>query len=76
LILSNEYILLEIPCEELEISREFKSWLSKEEFENFRELLRYSAYELLLIDGFGYGYLRELYSMLEENGLEDLLKQS
>jgi hypothetical protein len=67
---------LEFPCEELNISQEFRLWLSNNRFKNFKELLKYSANELLLMEGFGYIFLKELYSILEESGVEYKLKQS
>ncbi len=67
--------VLDQPAEALPVSPEFLEMMQTLHFETLRELLHYPAWQLLGMEGFGYRSLKELVTLLEENGLTDCLKE-
>lgn len=68
--------ILEASISELPFSQELKDWMANNDFEKLNDLIRHSTSELLSLEGFGYRFLREIYSFLEKNNMQQFLKQS
>ena len=67
--------ILTQPVDELPVIEELSDFMHQKQFATLKELLVFSAPELLKMEGFGYRCLKSLYQVLEENGCEELLRQ-
>jgi DNA polymerase/3'-5' exonuclease PolX len=67
--------LLTQPVNQLPVIEELAHFMQQKQFANLKEMLVFSAPELLKMEGFGYRCLRSLYKVLEMNGCEDLLRE-
>ncbi len=70
---SNE--VLDQPVAQLPVSREFLEMMQTLHFHTLRDLLRYPAYQLLQMEGFGYRMLKELIELLERYDLTGCLQE-
>ncbi|MDO1449818.1 hypothetical protein Q0590_26300 [Rhodocytophaga aerolata] len=67
--------ILSMPAAHLPVIDELISFMHAWQIANLEQLLVYSAPELLNMEGFGYRCLKSLYTLLEANGCEHLLKE-
>jgi hypothetical protein len=67
--------ILTQPAAELPVIEELSHFMQQKQFATLKEMLVYSAPELLQMEGFGYRCLKSLYQVLEENGCEHLLRE-
>lgn len=68
-------LILYIPVDQLPIIEELAAFMHQMEFKNLKELLEFSAPDLLKTQGFGYRCLQNLLSLLDEHGCIDLLRE-
>lgn len=68
-------LILYVPVEELPIIEELTSFMRQMEFKNLKEMLEFTAPDLLKTKGFGYRCLQNLLSLLDEHGCIDLLRE-
>ncbi len=67
--------LLDQPVDQLPVSAEFGQMMQGLEFTTLRDLLEHPAHQLLKMKGFGYRMLKELITLLENNGLTAWLQE-
>lgn len=67
--------ILNQPVESLPVIEELTHFMHQKGFATLKDMLAYSAPELLKMEGFGYRCLKSLYQVLEENGCEQFLRQ-
>lgn len=68
-------LILYIPVAELPIIEELSAFMIQMEFENLKQMLEFSAPDLLKTKGFGYRCLQNLLSVLDEHGCIELLRE-
>jgi hypothetical protein len=68
-------LILYIPANELPIIEELSAFMRQMEFKNLKEMLEFSAPDLLKTEGFGYRCLQSLLSLLDDHGCIDLLRE-
>jgi hypothetical protein len=64
------------PVDQLPIIEELTAFMHRMEFKNLKEMLEFSAPDLLKTQGFGYRCLASLLSLLDKHGCIDLLRES
>lgn len=68
-------LILYVPVDQLPIIEELAAFMHHMEFENLKEMLEFSAPDLLKTKGFGYRCLQNLLSLLDDHGCIDLLRE-
>jgi hypothetical protein len=67
--------ILHKPVDQLPIIEELSAFMYRMEFKNLKEMLEFSAPDLLKTQGFGYRCLASLLNLLDEHGCIDLLRE-
>lgn len=67
--------ILYTPVSDLPVIDELKDFMNKMGFENLKEMLRFSAPDLLKTKGFTYRCLRDLLCILEKHNCEEELRE-
>lgn len=68
-------LILYIPVDQLPVIEELSAFMRQMEFKNLKEMLEFSASDLLKTEGFGYRCLQSLLSLLDDHGCIDLLRE-
>ena len=63
------------PVDQLPIIEELSAFMHQMEFKNLKEMLEFSAPDLLKTQGFGYRCLESLLSLLDDHECIDLLRE-
>lgn len=63
------------PVDQLPIIEELAAFMHQMEFKNLKEMLEFSAPDLLKTQGFGYRCLASLLSLLDDHECIDLLRE-
>ena len=63
------------PIDQLPIIEELADFMHRMEFNNLKEMLEFSAPDLLKTEGFGYRCLVSLLNLLDEHGCIDMLRE-
>ena len=67
--------ILHKPVDQLPVIEELTAFMHQMEFKNLKEMLEFSAPDLLKTQGFGYRCLSSLLSLLDDHGCIDLLRE-
>lgn len=68
--------ILNVPIEQTSLTHSLKILLVERGFQNVGELIQHCrVYQLMMIKGFSYHHLLEVYRILEEYGCEGMLKE-
>lgn len=67
--------ILSMPVEKLPIIEELAVYMRHMDFKNLRELLEFTAPQLLNTPGFTYRCLRDVLELLHQHGCEELLRE-
>lgn len=63
------------PVDQLPIVEELADFMHRMEFKNLKEMLEFSAPDLLKTQGFGYRCLASLLNLLDEHGCIEMLRE-
>lgn len=67
--------ILYVPATELSVIRELSVFMEKMEFKNLKEMLEFSAPDLLKTEGFTYRCLQDLLRLLDEHDCIEQLRE-
>lgn len=73
-MINESHSILQKPIQSLDVSAEFKAMANANEFNTLEEILKEPLHELPFKKQSGYRMLKELLTMLEENGLPELIE--